>query len=271
MNRVLRYHARGRYNAVTAEEAARGKSVLITGGIGDFWAVESMMAPETREQLTEVYYAAPAGQKISGLMRALPPRAFPRLRSHVVLPTGIKTYYSKRQVVEAGHELPPDCADYSIEAIFPLALPNAGSSFLRHRVAVPAPLLGPYAVVAPASGWYMPEGRGFSADDWAACMATLEKRGLRGVVFGPPHLMPNDPRLSKWEGGLAEAAEVCKSAEAYIGIDTCWSVLAAQLLPAGRLSIKCINPHGQANARSYFAPWTTFEFLSDRIRELPWQ
>ena len=132
----------------------------------------------------------------------------------------------------------------------------------------------PYVAVVPHSTWYAPPGRAFDAADWRALFAGLDRHDILGVVLcREPIPVPAHPRLIDLQSRLTvtQSVEVLKRAEGYMGIDSFMSVLAAKLFPAARLSVKCVpGCWGWQNARHYFAPWTSFPWLTPKLEVPSW-
>lgn len=237
-------------------------SILITGGIGDVFAIDSFMTLEDRERLETVYYACPAWREIGELLRALP--NFPRLKNHVTVSSSRKTYCSK-STVESDHGDVP-CEDWSIAVKFPMFKSYIGSSFLTHRLAMPRPTAMPYVIVCPSSSWGQWEGRAFDAADWQVVFDFLEARKMRGMVLQKHKIdLPTHPLLDYAIGKpVLEAMELFKGASGYLGIDTCWSVLAAKLFPI--LSVKSVNDFCRRWRNVYYAPRKDFGFINNKLQ-----
>ena len=251
--------------------AADERAILLTGGIGDAFALEGMMRPEEREQLSAIYYACPAAREISDLFAALP--NYPKLRRHILLPSAKKVHYSQASV-EADHgALPAAVEDWSVLRQFQRRRAYAGSSFLTHRLARPRTSLGEYVAIVPASQkfgrW---ADRDFSAADWSVCIGFLESWGLSGVVLGSESApLPQGP-LTDLRGKISilESIEVLKGARGYLGIDSCLSVLAAKLFPVSRLSVKSVSGHLYQWSATYYAPRTEFGFVARQLEAPSW-
>lgn len=245
--------------------------ILLTGGIGDAFALESMMPVEERDQLERVCYASPATREIRALFMALP--NYPKLRRHDVLPTGSKSHYIKDTVeADTGRDL-ARILDWSIAVEFPKNKTYVGSSFLIHRLADPPHPGKPYVVVVPHSTWGRWDNRDFSADDWRMCLAILDELDLLGVVLCREKLeIPDHPRLVNWQGktGILESVEILKRADGYLGIDSGLSVLAAKLFPGNRLSVKSVWSHCLNWKHVYFAPWMRYDFLQPYLDVTRW-
>jgi hypothetical protein len=164
--------------------------------------------------------------------------------------------------------------DWSILKVFPQHLPYRGSSFLAHRLADPPPAPCPYAVIVPRSrGFGRWSGRDFDAGDWKRALGFLDAHDLAGLVLTEgAEAIPASPRLVNLQGKttLAESIELLKGATAYLGIDSCLSVLAAKLLPAERLAVKSTNNHAYQWARTYYAPHVETGFLQRRLEIPAW-
>ncbi len=222
-------------------------AALVTGGIGDAIAVESMLTEAERDRLETLYLACPAWREVADLLDAC---RFPRLRRQVVLPS--EGAHKDAASVRRATGLPPGVSDWSISSVFYQGRRLPGrSSLLERRVARISLPEGRYAVVVPHSTWGRWEGRGFDKADWAAALTMLEAQQLTGIVLG------------------RESVEIVKGAAAYIGVDTWASVLAAQLLPAEALTVKSVRDHCHANAARYFAPHTQFPFLRRTVAPPP--
>lgn len=243
----------------------RGVAILLTGGIGDFLTLETMMREQLRGELAAVYYACPAAAEISTLCRAL---SLPRVK-HFILPTGANTYYDLATVRGAvGTLLPPHVEDWSIGMRFP-RYHYRPSSFLTQTLATPPAIDRPYVVIAHRSDWGQWSRRELDAGDWARLLATLEAHDLAGVVLSRARapLPVDSPRLIDLQGQttILESIEVLKGAAGYLGIDSALSVLAAKLFPAHRIAVKSVSPHLRQWRQVYYAPCTDFGFVREQL------
>lgn len=265
------------------------KSILITGGIGDFMALESFFTPEQRVMLEGIFYATRAVDSIQSLMKSLP--NYPNLRNHVVLWRDFNHFFAfnnKEEVLSAlGRAGGEDVAsrgrrnrwlqllsqtnDYSIQKKFHLTTlkPFSGSSFISHKLAdVSRFNLKDYYVICPYSKDKRIGTRDFKRKDWTAAINIVKMLRSKGVVLNqgeeevPPN--PNLINLSN-QTTLQESIEILKGSKGYIGIDSCLSVLAAQLFSPPNLIIKSVNGHCYNNKHIYYAPKTTFEFLNAEL------
>lgn len=264
-------YAPGRYRMV--DVAVPSKSILLTGGIGDFVALDSLMSCEERESLEEVWYACPNREAVETLLRAVP-HAYPRLRSHVVLPTERKSLYSKAEVEEQVGTLPVSVQDWSILKIFPNRWLYTGSSFLTRPLTTPPEVARPFVVIVPASSWGAYKGRAFDEDDWAVCLKFLESRNIHGLVLRKENIaLPQHPLLLNWQGrtNILETMELVKRADGYVGIDSWVSIFAGLILPACRLAIKAIADFTYTHQMSYYQRRRDFGFLQRKLVAPSWE
>lgn len=239
--------------------------MLLTGGLGDVVAVESLMSPEERERIDTIYYACPWIAELRAIFTALP--NFPNVKQHVEL-TPKRTYYQKSDV-EAAHGPLPPLTDYSILKIFPQRRAYTGSSLLAYPLADNLPTFDkPYMVVVPTSRWGRWNDRDFSESDWRTCIGYLDRHDMLGVMlFNGNDYLREHPRLVNLQNktSILETVELLKRAAGYIGIDSALSVLAAKLFPVKRLAIKSVWKHCYEHKAIYYAPHRDFRFLQRRI------
>jgi ADP-heptose:LPS heptosyltransferase len=259
-----------------------GNPMLLTGGIGDVLTLESFLTADERAMLPKIYYATQKRREIERLFAAVP--CFPALKVHDAVWDDFSKFwcfYSKAEVAAklkaAAVEPPPDlryARDFSIlekfKEIHAGRRAYTGSSFLNHtladvgRFALPTP----YAVVCPYSSDKRNPARDFDAADWAGCLAYLKATGLTGVVVnaGKDKVPASDLLVDlSNQTTITEAVEVLKVAAAYVGIDSCLSVLAAKLFFAPNLIVKSVSAHCHQNAKIYYAPQTDFGFMVRRV------
>jgi len=111
--------------------------------------------------------------------------------------------------------------------------------------------------------------RTFYKNEWEDTIKHLQKVKIHGVVIGLG--CPNVPK-NNWiinlsdKTSLLEAIEILKASQGYIGIDSCFSVLAAQLFSPLQLSIKGTSPWCYSNLPIYFAPHRKFPFISKKLK-----
>jgi hypothetical protein len=257
------------------------RDVLITAGLGDFIALESRWDDAFAASLRSIHWASRAYRPMAPILRRLPEY---RHVAHVV--TYDHWHHDGGPVVgilDVGHlrgslkglglpapELPPGLEDWSIIRRFRRGLPFVGSSPLRHDLADLRPIGLPaaYAVVQADTPWNRPAHRAerrMRPRDVAGCLATLDRWGLPGIVLGGA---PGEP-VAGLEGlrhlddaTPAVAIEILKRADAYCGIDSWLSVLAAQRFGPDRLRILSRNVHLWSHLPDYYAPHERFDFVT---------
>jgi len=239
--------------ARAAEATAPGAAALATGGIGDWLTVEAWLRPDERRRLRTLYFATSRARQLAELDGLLPKQVFPRLETEQSLWDDwreIDCFCSRGQL--AARRPPPagsdwaDIQDWSISRIFAEISSGLrrwqGSSWLRHelpgvaRAAQLAAETGRFALVNAATLDNRPAGRNFCLPDWTAALALLERRRLVGIIVGHqgPEMVPASPRLRDLRGRttLGESIELLRAAEAFLGVDSWLSVLAAERFAA---------------------------------------
>lgn len=260
------------------------ESVLFTGGIGDVITVESYLPVTTSQSIKHIYYATRAHKALSSLF-GLGLVSFPNLQSQVALWEDFSNLFAfgaKEQVQHKLHssnkQLPDNwsrVADCSIHKFFPDVdagwFPYKGSCFLQQEIApvdkfnLPADFvcICPYTVNDRRFA-----NRDFSTADWTNVLAEITKRGVAGVVLNTgPDPIPEHPNIINLSNKttLPESVEILKYSVGYMGIDSCLSVLAAQLFDRENLFIKSNNQHLFTWRHVYYAPHTIFPFILSRM------
>jgi ADP-heptose:LPS heptosyltransferase len=144
------------------------------------------------------------------------------------------------------------------------------SSFLKHTLCDVSKFVLPenYALICPYSNDKRIIGRDFDEQDWSGCTAILKRLGLDGVVINDnDEFVPEGLTNLSCQTSILESVEILKKSKAYIGVDSCLSVLAAKLFKQPNLLIKCKNQQCYDNAMCYFAPHNEFSFMKERISD----
>lgn len=259
----------------TPEPLVLENSILITGGIGDFLALECYFTPEYRKGLERVYYATKQWKSIRDLFGALPNYGD---LSHLCLWedwSQRSAFYSLEELAQrlGLPQLLAKVQDWSIVPTFPQIdagrLSYVGSSFLEHTVADISGIALPrsYVVVCPYSE-NKEDNRDFKANDWIAVLNQVRKAGSVAVVLNKGNdRVPRSKYLVDLSNKttLLESIEILKGARGYYGIDSCLSVLAAKLFDGGSLLVKSTNPHLAMWKHIYYAPKREFDFVKQTL------
>jgi hypothetical protein len=263
---------------------APARSIVLTGGVGDIFALESYMTDAQREAVTTICWATNKRKIIQPLFEGLP--SFPNLKDNLVVWDDFDKFWCFLSKNECRQRLtdPPApfeaAEDWSIVPKFDQFRRSGArstySSFLRYRLADVSGLCLPvrYVVICPYSTDKRMQSRDFDDADWAATLYWLVKRETVGVVLNTgTDFVPKTGSLLDLSNGttLAQAVEVLKGSRGYIGIDSSLSVLAAKLFEFPNLMIKSKNSHCYNNKSIYYAPQKRFDFLKHTIVELATQ
>lgn len=262
------------------------KSILLTGGVGDILAVESLMTDAERQSINCIYYATRASKPCIELFDKLP--TFPQLKKQTVIWKDFSKIfcfhdkqhftdklcaYQPNALQELAKKLMAPIEDYSIKKIFEENRPYYYSSFIKTNLSPLKKFRLPatYYCICPYSNNDKRDlRRDYDSADWGQTLNILKNRNSFGVVINiGDEPIPQDPHIINLSNktNIREAVEIVKHAQGYIGIDTAFSVIAAKIFRPENIIIKCLNDHCFKWAHVYFKPLTTFEFLKDKIKD----
>lgn len=268
-------------------------SILITGGIGDFLALESHMSEEYRDSIKRVYLATRANEVIGTLLRLV----FKNVEVVQILADyrGV-TFFQKSEVsahLQAlGCPFPKgwdEVEDWSILVKFPEIAEGVykytGTSVFG---GVPYGFVkepemtwlipgmesikiedDPYYVIFPVTDTESGTGRDFDQDDWDVVLERLEKEEVTGIVLAGQQIgCPPSRWLYNLSGetGILETITYIHRAVGYLGIDSFPSILAAQKFSAAEMVVKSRNPHLYKHAAIYYAPHDDTSFIIPSLR-----
>lgn len=258
------------------------KSIFLSGGIGDVIAIESFLSDQERQSIQTILYATNKRIFIEELFKSL--TSFPKLENHISLWDDFSDFWcfwsledyiskTKEKHTQLNSKL-QDCKDLSILRFFQeIKKGNANyneSSFLKEKVANISHLNLPhdYLVIVPYSTDKRIKERDFNKHDWDEILVNLKNHDLYGLVINSEKEMVPKNKLiidMSQKTKILESIEILKGAKGYFGIDSWISVLAAKLFDVPNLQIKSRNVHCYDNAKFYYAPKTSFEFLVKNI------
>lgn len=248
-------------------------SAVITGGIGDVFAIESFLPQSVRKNLTTIYYAANKSESIKTCLRTLPNY---NIQNHIDVWTDFSNFwcfFSKEEVANKlkepveGFE---ESRDFSIGTFFPSVsngdVMYTGSSFLQYKLTDVSSFQLPkrFITVCPYSSDKREKGRDFSSSDWRNLLDYLSAHELHGVVLSDTvDDVPESPFIINLSNrtSIIQAIEILKSSCGYIGIDSSISVLASKLFIPRNLLIKCRNWFCYTYSPIYYAPQAMTAFM----------
>lgn len=263
---------------VSKQERAKGvskpvvtsNSIFVTGGIGDVIALESHFSEELRNKLDTIYYATSKWEPIKQLFESVP--NFPKLRHHVVVWDDFSRFWCflhKKECIRemTNHKLDvpksfQQAPDYGIVTKFPQItagmMPYTYSSFIKHTLCGIEQFALPlnYVAICPYSTDKRLASRDFDQADWKATIDYVEQHNITGVVINNGNdVVPNHRLIVNLtnQTNIAQAVEIVKSADGYIGIDSSLSVIATKVHAANQIVIKSGNSHLFHNKAIYYA------------------
>jgi hypothetical protein len=229
-----------------------------THGLGDFALIESHMSESERDSIEEILYGFfdKQSQALRDLIEACP--RFDHVRH------GYLSYPTERR---KGYE-----STYANAGILHLKT-FTGSSFLKYPLTEDLPELPErFDFVNVDTALNLKSHRrtrDIHPDEWPAILKRLEDRQTCGVLVGisTEGALPESTSLIDLRGKttILQAVEILKRSSGYLGIDSCFSVLAAQLHQPKDLLIRTLNPNLQYRACEFFAPHQAVDFLTPEI------
>lgn len=243
---------------------------LLTCGIGDFIAMDAVLQPHERP--SHVYWATRA----EGALRELAPLCFPIVEQTTVFSqfTGPHTMLfcvaSREDLfTKTGIVLEPDIVDLNVEFIGRQVLNQERAVGRSSLLASPLTdvtgfnLPASYCVLHPYSQNVRTELRDLELHDWPVVQALLQRLGLPGVVVnrGAERARIDQVIDLTNKTSLLEALQITIGASAFIGCSSMLSVMAAHVVPKGRLFVK-----GHSRLRNDWAPFY-YPHHGDCVRE----
>ena len=115
-----------------------------------------------------------------------------------------------------------------------------------------------YYIIHPFSENFITERRDLGEEDWKAILDKLYKEQRIGIIVNETNLdlIPRFVRNSQWildatnTLSVFDCVELIRDAYGYIGIASCWSVVAGHLLSPENISIKSVMMEG--NKKFYY-------------------
>jgi len=252
--------------------------ILITGGVGDFLAIESFFS-QKEENIRYVYYATRAQKEISELFDVLPNYNIQHINYFDRFSRKLPTIWDINHLNRITRsKLDPAIHDYSIKVKFNEIRRNQykhhnGSSFLKYELVKDIKskfnLPSNYIVVHPCSraSYRRAARRELTPFEWKFLLAEMPGRSSCGktglfkdtlgggdfrllggtsqqkiVVLNtwPDYQMPNNKNIIDLTNKttLIESIEILKNSNGYFGIDSALSVLAAKLFGSEKLYIR---------------------------------
>lgn len=252
--------------------------IFITGGIGDFIALESFFTDGMRRNLRQIYYATNKESFLREIVPSLKP--YSHIQQFGVWNdfSNFWCFYSKTGCLKKmkAINIDPDIGlmeseDWSIEKIFPKitsgSLKYNNSSFLNeHRDIAGFNLPKDYYCICPFSSDKNDPARDFSVKDWKFTINFLKKIKMEGVVlnYGDDIVPDGFIDLSN-KTTFMESVQILKKAQGAFMINSALSVVAAKIFNYPNLLIKSTSGHCYSNKHIYYAPQKQFQFLKPKI------
>jgi len=250
-------------NMAVRKHIERGKSILITGGIGDFIAIEPFIL-SNKPGISQIYLATRGWLEIAELIRKAYPsiavkniiQNFPRNKYCFLSYKDCFSYMREKNI-----KIPSDltqCQDCSIIEIFPQIEKNhlefAKSKFIENTFQDIKSLNLPkkyISLVSASSRDASHASRGRNLMDHEI-LNIKSKVNLPLVCVYCECINPDPDIIHMRKTNIFESIEIVKNSVGYIGIDSWLSVVAGWIFKETNMVVKCINDHGIRNRNSYW-------------------
>lgn len=262
--------------------------ILITAGVGDFMAIESIITQKEAESIEHIYYASRQEKGIRQLIDACP-NVFPNLTGQTTLFTAFTKPHTLLFCISNRDQLKslPLLVNVNLDNIDDFGMIKIGkefmdgkriykgSSFLNNISANVGHFNLPktFVFLHPYSENARTELRDFNQFEWAAVIKYLEKNNIPGLVvnqgaeYPPKHSLIRD--LTN-QTTMTEAIQILKISSLFIGASSCFSVLAAKIFPPNKLFIKGHNVLKKDWWLPYYTPQFKNEYIYNELTSCPW-
>jgi len=232
-------------------------SIFIDGRIGDFFAIDSLLCLEQKEQVSSVYYFESETKPYSDFIKSLFSFCFPNMENFFII-----KYSNRKEEEKLIKEIDENLnfsLDFTIPNIVyhnPLPAIYQHSTFLESSLTnVESNLPNDFAFIHSRS---QGEGRSFTKIEWDYIIRLLECRGLKGLVFGTCEepLLPHCCTSMIGDTTLFDSIEILKKAKMFIGISSCFAILASKIFSEDDLRIRTTNENVYFNhlGSIFYAP-----------------
>ena len=249
-------------------------NILLTCGIGDFFALECFLTKEEKESVQSILWASRARRALEGMVSIV----FPNLQQQIRLLDNFGPYGSDTFCINGFRELarfgidydPLKVKDYSIKGLIPQVLQKSrtyqGSTICQTDLCdiTQFDLPKTYCVIHPYSRNAAEAGRDLTEEELNIISKRLMVCKMMGIVLNVGNKMgnkcPNIIDLTN-ETSLLESVEITKRATKFVGCASCLSVIASKMISEHSLAIKANEMLRRRLWAFYYAPRDNNQFL----------
>lgn len=210
------------------------ETILLTGGIGDIFALDGFWSKKQKNEIKHIILATPQADIIESLFKDNV--FYPSLESIEIVSKSVHFEVSSVPGLENYKEI-EDC---SILIKFPLYRKQYNEYQFSSLIHPSKIRLNQAIIVPDSTNYYI--GRDYDTQDWLKTVQILHQTNLTGIVLNPCCKVPRHPLLKVVHNDtMLESVKMLNESSAYIGIDSCLSVLASR--SKINCIVKSINPH----------------------------
>lgn len=257
------------------------ENILITGGLGDFLAVDSFLTNEQKLKIKKIILATRAAKFIKSLFDHKN-NFYKNLKKVQVLDYNFSknpSFHSKKiakEKIRMNKIFWDSVYDGSISNIFNLIrlkkLKFCESSFLDLNASLKKfNLPKKFVLILPFSTNQVNNKRNFDEEDWKYLEYFLRTNNTMGVCIGTEskNIPPSRFLINLMKStSVAESIELLKKSKGYIGIDSWLSVLAPKLFNENYVYIKSNSKHCYRFSHVYFKPFSKYSCMFNNLRQI---
>ena len=257
------------------------EKLLITGGLGDFLAVDSFFSKEQKSKIKKIILASRAANYIKTLFNEKN-HYYKNLKKVQILDYNFHkqpSFHGKeeaREKIKMSKSFWENVYDGSISNIFKIIRAKKfryqESSFLDYNISIKKfNLPSNYILILPFSTNQVNDFRNFDDDDWKFIESYLRFNNKIGVCVGTENKkIPDNKYLINLikQTSTLESIEILKKSNGYIGIDSWISVLAPKLFNKNNVYIKSNSKHCYRFSSIYFKPFKNNSCIFNSLRQI---
>ena len=250
------------------------KKILITGGVGDIFSIESHFPQSWYDSVEKIVLATRASEFVYEFFKN---KKFPFNKASIeVVEADYKqpVHNIRELLLRTNYTDVNNLVDCSISKIFPLIRSNKfnykGSSLLTSldedlsRFKLPEK----YIVICPITNHDIRSPRNLLSYELQVIENFLKNKKLVGIVLHhEKHKCMINSNIINLSGMTSIAESICilKKASGFISVDSCMAVLACQLFQPEQMIIKSNNKQYYNNIKPYTNPLNTRKMVFQQI------
>jgi len=209
-----------------------GKEILITAGVGDFFAVDECLTEAEKRQIRTIYYATPQAPVIKSIINAF--SGYSNAKHVDLWPAQTeKKCFTSLEELQKERYVPNGVVDLSISKVFP-------GHKVKSRMLEEQSQPGDYVAVHAHSQNNIEDLREMTEYDWEGILDYAKESPIVVLGKGEKGFIPENKNVINLidKTSMVESIQIVQRSKAFWGVSSCLSVVAARTLPTGRVFLK---------------------------------